>query len=307
MLCYNIVKEGDSLKTYKSIRGNGVYVVFSILLMCDLLTLAIINITNSYILTSLLKVFLVGCNIYQLYYLFLSVSLKYTLDNEKLNIIGLCGIKKISLPIKNILGYKIENGKIRGVKLSGFGRNSFALGKSVIHKIGTTSMYITNSKNIMYLNVDDSNYAISPENVLELEKELNSKGIKSLDWEQSSKVNGSLHKEKRFFIPFFIVSILVLVLTLNPFLLYLKNMLPARMPLNFDAAFKPMEFGTGKQFALSQMMYGVLNMAVLFCMYYAAYFYAKYDKKSAYRLIYIPLIVSAFFLFIQFKILITFK
>lgn len=295
------------MKTYKSIKGNGVYVIFSVLLICDVLTLAIINLSNSYILTSLLKVFLVGCNLYQLYFLFLSVSLKYTLDEKNLNILGLCGLKKISIPLNNIKGYKIVNGKIKGVKLSGFGKNTFALGKSVIHKIGTTSMYVTNSKNIVFLNADDINYAISPENVDELEKELNAKGINIIEWEQNFKGNGNLHRDKRFFIPLLIVSVLVLILTVNPFILYLKNMLPARMPLNFDAAFKPMEVGTGKQFALNQMIYGVLNMAVLFCMYYAAYFYAKYDKKSAYKLIYIPLIISLIFLFIQIKILVTFS
>jgi len=72
------------------------------------------------------------------------------------------------------------------------------------------------------------------------------------------------------------------------------------MPLNFDAKFNPIKIGTGKQFAFTQMIYGVLNMALLFCMYYASYFCAKYDRKSAYKYIYLALIVAMIFLIMQF-------
>jgi hypothetical protein len=84
-------------------------------------------------------------------------------------------------------------------------------------------------------------------------------------------------------------------------------MIPNNMPLNFDAKFNPIKMGTSKQFAFTQMIYGVLNMALLFCMYYASYFCAKYDRKSAYKFIYLSLIVAMIFLIMQFKILINFR
>jgi hypothetical protein len=79
------------------------------------------------------------------------------------------------------------------------------------------------------------------------------------------------------------------------------------MPMSFDSKFTAIQFGTGKQFAFKQMVYGLFNMAILFCMYYAAYFCAKYDRKSSYKFIYISLILTLALLTIQIKILVTFR
>ena len=73
------------------------------------------------------------------------------------------------------------------------------------------------------------------------------------------------------------------------------------MPLSFNSNFEPARYGTGKQFAFKQMIYGVLNMAILFCMYYASYFYAKYDRKSANKFIYVSFIVSIVFFLFQLR------
>src|SRR3712207_9114827 len=82
-------------------------------------------------------------------------------------------------------------------------------------------------------------------------------------------------------LPFILVSVIIVIFTVTPLLLYVNGTLPAKMPLSFNAAFNPIRMGTGKQFAFKQAIYGVLNMGILFCMYYAAHFHAKYDKKSA--------------------------
>jgi hypothetical protein len=83
--------------------------------------------------------------------------------------------------------------------------------------------------------------------------------------------------------------------------MYVKGVIPNEMPLSFNASFEPAKIGTARQFAFKQMTFGVLNMAVLFCMYYAAHFHAKYDKKSANRYIYISLIISAVFFLMQLR------
>jgi len=113
----------------------------------------------------------------------------------------------------------------------------------------------------------------------------------------------SMYKDKKFKTPLFLTSAIIIIITLNPLILYLTHKLPNIMPLTFDASFKPVTMGTDKQFAFAQMTYGALNMALLFCMYYAAYFCAKYDKKTAYRYLYIALAVAALFLFLQLRIL----
>lgn len=107
-------------------------------------------------------------------------------------------------------------------------------------------------------------------------------------------------------IPFVTVSIIALALTVIPLILYLKGLIPEDMPLSFNRKFEPVKMGSGKQFAFKQTTYGVLNMAILFCMYYAAYFYAKYDRKSANLYIYLSLIISSAFFLMQLKIVFQF-
>ena len=292
---------------YVSKRGRGLGFILLTTVLYNILILILLKFTNSYVVASLLKIILVACNIYQIYYMLLYVSLKCSIDDQNLIIHAIGSLKKIIVPLNEIEGYTTASGTIKGVKLYGIASNSFAMGRFVIDKIGISRMFVTENKNIIYLKTVNMNYGVSPENFEEFEKTLISHNLSKIEWEY--KVNSSyhLHKDKHFIVPFIIVSIIILILTLNPFILYLKDMLPGTMPLNFDAKFNPIKMGTGKQFAFTQMIYGVLNMALLFCMYYASYFCAKYDRKSAYKFIYLSLIVAIIFLIVQFKILINFR
>lgn len=290
---------------YKPAKGIGLYYLVVVLLANDVLIILGSILVNSYVLSSLLKIFLILLNIYLIYYIIVAFSLKYGLDDENMYVFRF--LKNNKIPLSNIEGYKIENGRINGVRLSGFGTSSFALGKSVVKNIGTTNMFVTNNSNILYVKCGDLNYAVSPKEFDLFLSHLKSRGISNFEWELRVNKDISLHKDRRFMIPFIFVSIVISILTLNPFILYLRNKLPAVMPLNFDSSFLAVEFGSGKQFAFNQMIYGVLNMAVLFCMYYAAHFYAKYDKKSSYKFIYASLIIALAFLLIQLKILHTFR
>ncbi|MCY6371802.1 PH domain-containing protein [Clostridium ganghwense] len=294
------------MKAYKNKKGKGVYSILSYIITVNLCTLLLINLIDIYVILSLIKVFLILANVYGIYYLFLNFTLKYLLDDENLYIVGLWGLKKIIIPFSSIEGYKCSKDIIHGVKLSGIGRNNFALGRFVVDKIGTTRMFVTCSKGVIYLKTEDVNYAISPENTEEFKKLLEKKGSEYLDWEYKPNKELSLHKEKEFMLPFILVSVIIVIFTLTPFILYLKQMLPAEMPINFNAKFEAVKMGTGKQFAFKQMTYGVLNMAILFCMYYAAHFHAKYDKKSAHRYIYASLIISSAFFLMQIKTLLQF-
>jgi hypothetical protein len=291
--------------TYKPTKGIGVFHIIGTMLLCDVLIMIMIFLINSYVISSLMKLFLIIFNVYQVYYILLFTTLRYGIDDENIYILDI--FKKNKIPYENIEGYKINSGNINGIKLSGFCTNFFALGKTFVKKIGTTNMYVTSNKNIVYLKSSNTTFAISPLNYEEFEKAINLKGIQTLEWEYKWNKDVSLHKDKSFMIPFFIVSIIVVILTLNPFVLYLMNKLPQTMPLSFDSSFLPLEIGTGKQFAFSQMVYGVLNMAIQFCMYYASYFYAKYDRKSTKKFIYAALAISTAFLLIQIRILHAFK
>ncbi|MBU3189687.1 PH domain-containing protein [Clostridium bowmanii] len=294
----------DSYVT-KGKRGIGFMLLMGVLY--NILIIILLKITNSYIVASLLKLLLVACNIYIIYYILLYSSLKYTINEENIVIYAIGSLKKIILPLNEIEGYTMSSGTIKGVKLYGIAASSFALGRFVIDKIGISRMFVTDNKNIIYLKTKNMNYGVSPVDYNSFEEALEGHDIHRAEWKYKVNNSYNLHKDKYFILPLMLVSIIILILTLNPFILYLKHLIPNTMPLNFDAQFSPIKMGTGKQFAFTQMIYGVLNMALLFCMYYASYFCAKYDRKSAYKFIYISLFVAIIFLIMQFKILINFR
>jgi len=293
------------MEIYKPCKGKGIYYILGLLILYEILFTVGLLAVNSYVLSILLKIALVIFTAYQLYYILVYTTLKYAADDKNIYIINF--IKMIKIPYEEIHCYKVEEGNIHGVKLTGLSTSNFALGKSVVKKIGTTNMYVTSNKNIIYIKVNEKNYAITPQDFENFKNNLDYNHIKESDWDQFQGKQISLHKDKGFMTPFILSSIIITILTLNPFILYLTNKLPSSMPLNFDSSFFPVDQGTGKQFAFNQMIYGVLNMAILFCMYYASHFYAKYDKKSAKKYIYISLLIAAAFLIIQIRILLTFR
>ena len=295
------------MDSYISKRGRGLGFMLLVTTLYNILILILLKFTNSYIVASLLKLILVSCNIYQVYYMLLYSSLKCTIDNENLKIYAIGSLKKVIVPLNEIEGYTISAGTIKGVKLYGIASNSFAMGRFVIDKIGTSRMFVTDNKNIFYIKTKHMNYAVSPLDYKSFEAALIHHDVHQVEWKYKVNNNYNLHKDKHFILPLILVSLVILTLTLNPLILYLKHRIPSTMPLNFDSKFKPIKIGTGKQFAFIQMIYGVLNMALLFCMYYASYFCAKYDRKSAYKYIYLSLIVATIFLIMQFKILINFR
>lgn len=295
------------MDSYVSKRGRGLAVMLLMTALYNILIIILLEFTNSYIVASLLKLILVSCNVYQVYYMLLYSSLKCTIDGDKLKIYAIGSLKKVIVPLNEIEGYTISSGIIKGVKLNGIATSNFAMGRFVIDKIGISRMFVTDNKNIFYIKTKHMNYAVSPLEYKEFEETLIHHDVQIVEWKYKVNNSYNLHKDKHFIIPLMIVSIIILILTLNPLILYLKDVLPNTMPLTFDTKFKPLRIGTGKQFAFTQMIYGVLNMALLFCMYFASYFCAKYDRKSAYKYIYISLLVAMIFLIMQFKILINFR
>ncbi|MDP4145893.1 MAG: PH domain-containing protein [Bacillota bacterium] len=295
------------MERFSSVKGNAYKYILLITVLCNAFFVFISFFINSYIAAIFIRIFLVVFNLYQLYYLLLSIFVEYQVSNDRLDIVALTGFKDVSLNLKDITMYSRISGNINGVRLSGYGRDSFALGNFVISKIGLVHMYVTSSRDMFYLKEKDETYAVSPEDAEKFENILIEKGVKKGEWEGVKIKSSQLYKDKRFMVPFFVVSFAIIALCLIPVVLYLRNVLPVKMPISFDTKFMPAKWGTGKQFAFQQMIYGAYNAGILFCMYYAAYFNAKYSRKLAYKYIYLSLIITVTFLFMQFKMLITFR
>lgn len=288
-------------------QGHGAWYIAIVTVIIDAILAVILKFSNSYEIALVIQVFFVVFNIYQLYYFFIYLSINYVVENEELKIISLFGMKKINIPFSEIKCYKIFSGKIKGIKLSGYGADDFAIGRSVIEKTGTTYMYVTNSKNIVYINTNGMNYGLSPKDIDNFLQCLSIKDVCETNYEYKSARSINLFKDKKFAIPFAICTILIAIITIYPILRYLNHTIPAVMPMSFDSKFQPISFGTGKQFAFKQMTLGLLNLTILLCMYYASVFISRYDKKAVYKYIYVTLILSIVFLIVQGKIFLTFR
>lgn len=208
---------------YKPLKGKDIYHIISITIATIILVNFGIIVLNSYIFSNLLKVFLLVFCIYQLYYIITWFYLKYGTDYENVYIFK--PFKKIKICLKEIEGYKKHSGNINGIKLSGFILKNFSIGKCAIKNIGITNLFITSNKNVFYLKTKKGNYAISPKEFDDFEKFLNSYNIKPIDFEYKPNNGINLHKDKFFIMPFILNSIIIIIFTLNPFILYLSGKL----------------------------------------------------------------------------------
>ncbi|WP_346920363.1 PH domain-containing protein [Clostridium sp. UBA7339] len=260
---------------------------------------------DSYLMLSLIRVMLVICNIFYLYHIGVWLTVKYEITNSEVRISALGGLKKVILPLSDVECYTVEKGKIRGISLSGISSNKFAIGRIAVKNLGTARMFVTSGSGVIYLKTQDISYAVSPKNSEKFLEILEGLGIEENTWTKKYNKVSRLHKDKKFMYPLILTSTIILFTTFFPMVLYILNKLPDVMPLVINVSKEAGEVGTDKQFAFAQMLYGLLNMAVMFCMYYAAHFCAKYDKKSAYRYIYISLLVAIVFLYIQMRLIMS--
>lgn len=298
--------EGDDVKSYKASKGTGIYSIIQIIVLYDIVFGMMYHFINSYELLNLIKFAIVVFNVYELYYIIIYRTVSYSMDDENFYINSMFGLKNVKIPLSSILAYQKSNGHIKGVKLMGHGKNNFAIGRSFIYDVGTTNMFVTSNKNIIYLHTENENYGISPENFNDFEVKVKLKGIEHKSW-KNSFANISVARDRKFVTIFLVASLVAIIITLNPIVIYLMGRIPDRMPLVFNSDFTPSLFGTARQFAFKQMSYGILNMAILFCMYYAGCLYGKYDKKLSYKLILISLAVAVVFLFMQIRIILNFR
>ncbi|AAK79272.1 hypothetical protein BJV85_002696 [Clostridium acetobutylicum] len=287
-------------------KGFSTLIILGITLGIDLIFSLLSTFINTYIVLRILEIFIVFFNIYQLYYILKSLTLKYCYDNENFYVLWCFGIRRVTIPFKEIEAYNVSHGEIKGVKLWGYGRNFFALGTFSVNDIGIVNMFVTATKNVIYIKCNSSIYGISPEKCDEVKNFLEKRKLVLKNWTYEKRNKVSLSKDRHFDILIFLISIVILMVTIIPFILYLRGVMPHKMPLSFDSNFKPMIYGTSREFAFKHMMYGAYNMIIFFCIYYSAYFYARYSKKLAYRLMYISFLVAFIFLIFQFKIYVTY-
>lgn len=287
-------------------RGFSALIIFAITALVDILFIIASLFVNNYIILNILELFAAIFNICQIYYIIKSLTLKYCYDEKNIYIVWCFGIKKITIAFEKIKMYNVFHGEVKGVKVWGYGRNAFALGTFFVNDTGIVNMFVTSTKDIFYIKTDHGIYGISPEDSNEVKKVFSEHNIILNSWKYEKKPKISLSRDRRFVILTVCISIIILIITIVPFILYWRGIIPGKMPLSFDSSFKPTMYGTAREFAFKQMMYGAYNMAIFFCVYYAAYLYSKYSKKIAYRLMYGCLLIAIIFSIFQIKVFMTY-
>ncbi|WCM71439.1 PH domain-containing protein [Clostridium perfringens] len=195
---------------------------------------------------------------------------------------------------------------MNGFKLSGFGKHKYCFGRCVVHNVGIARMFVTSSKRVIYIHTEDISYGLSPDEFEKFKELIVSKGIKEESFKVKVNNARAIIRDKGFYIPFIITSLLILGIILIPSILYLSGAMPDKMPIDFSAHFIPCTIGSAKDFVGRQIIYGIMNMILLVCIYYASHFCAKYDKKLAQRYIYLSLIISLVFLVSQIQTLVNY-
>ncbi|MGL5820209.1 MAG: PH domain-containing protein [Sarcina sp.] len=294
------------MKSFSVKKGYAGRELIVYLLLCDTIMFILLNIIEGYIETRIIGLVMFFFTIWCFYYIMLNYSITYQISDDKFIINAFGGLKKIKLNFSDINGFVLREEYIDGFKMYGVGKNRYAFGKMVVKGVGATRAFVTNPKKIIYLHTEGDSYAVSPSDIDGMLEVLFSENIPIKEFETKINIQRDLFKNKKFLslviITFVIISFIIIV----PFILYLFNCLPGKMPLIFDTTFSAVVFGTGKEFAIKQMVTGIGIIIIFICIYYTSYFIAKYDVKIAIRYIYIPFIISLLMAFIQMQILINY-
>lgn len=297
------------MEIFRPAKGKGLIFLCLFTAIFDVAIFILIKLSNTYELSGALTLLMILFTIFALYYIIEDISLKYELTKEALVINRFWGIRKVTIPINEIRAFRlhdIKDGNVNGVRISGCFVKSVEFGKTMIDKMGTTYNFVTNNSRIIFINTDQMNYCISPKESNKFIDKISMYGIKSNEFTDVGLRSEKLYKEKKYIALIIVCAILLIFVPSIPIVLYLRGKLPALMPLSFDKNFIAVKYGTAKQFVFKQIIYGVLNMAVFFCFYFASYFYQKYDKKTAYTYIYIGALICISIMLFQLKILYTF-
>ncbi|HHD2752501.1 TPA: PH domain-containing protein [Clostridium perfringens] len=291
---------------FKARRGQGVLEVLAYFLLGNALLAILNDIMNGYLERNLVIVASFVYSTICIYYILLDLSLAYEVNDDYIEINCFKGLKKLRINFKDINGFLEQDNFINGFKLSGFGKHKYCFGRCVVHNVGLARMFVTSGKRVIYIHTEDISYGLSPDEFEKFKELIISKGIKEESFKVKINNAREIIKDKGFYIPFIITSLIVLAIILIPSILYLSGIMPDKMPIDFNAHFIPCTFGSAKDFAGRQIIYGIMNMILLVCIYYASHFCAKYDKKLAQRYIYVSLIISLVFLISQIQTLLNY-
>lgn len=291
---------------FRARRGHGIIELMAYFVVGNALLVILNNILNGYLEKNLV---LVASLIYSgicIYYILLDLFLVYEVNDDYIEINCFKGLKKLRINFKDINGFLEQDKFINGFKLSGFGKHKYCFGRCVVHNVGLARMFVTCGKRVIYIHTEEMSYGLSPEKFNEFKNLIVSKGIKEESFEVKINNARDIVKDKSFYIPFIVTSVVILVIILIPLILYFTGNMPNKMPLDCNSHFIPCTFGSGKDFTMRQTIYGIMNMVLLVCMYYAGHFCAKYDRKLAKRYIYISLVIALVFLGSQMQALLNY-
>lgn len=232
-----------------------------------------------------------------LYHILLAKTLKFRWAESALYIEGFFGLYRVVLPVESMLRYTRRITLISRSGLLGSITRKYYIGNIIVNDMGKMMLFITNSKNSIYLSTMKGIYGISPEAPDEFCAHLDRLGIplaEEPDYLDSAD-RGRARKKYNQILARSAFSLAIA--TLGPLALYNARMLPPYL-MTWDAANPKAIYITVGSFITSHLWYCLFTFAVLVVSGFASKFFKRLDPYYYYRVLYLP--ASMVFLLIVF-------
>ncbi|MFZ2257448.1 MAG: PH domain-containing protein [Clostridiaceae bacterium] len=278
---------------YKPEKNNIKMIIMAILLLVDAVIIALFISMGSARIKGMLTFVFLLINLYGGYFLMLSITLKYTLSDKELTITGVYGLKKIQIPVAEILSWSRKISLLENLGM-GFATARFALGKGFDNTGEQAELFITSSKKVIYLKTNRGNYGISPEKVDEFVVQLKELGIaQQMGMERhylksdQNRGHGALNQLTLYCI------LLTAILLMIPLAMYVSGLLPDLVQVS------TVGYMTRAHYLESVLTRGLIALLMLLVAYGVTIMLSNIEGKYYYRIMLLPLGFVVILLFLE--------
>ncbi|ETA80380.1 PH domain-containing protein [Youngiibacter fragilis] len=237
------------------------------------------------------------------YFVTLVRTLQYRLTNDALHIEGLFGLVHEVIPVNSIRGYTRRITLISKTGLMGYIVRKYYIGSSYVDGVGNVKMYITSSRNSIYIGTDLGIFGISPEAPLAFSAHMDDLNVPLVEKLEYNKSFDHAWSERRFRQLLRYVCIVLVLAAVLPLLAKSAGFLPPYVPEVFSGG-KRTSFMPTEAYLRNHIWFSGLNAVILAAAAVISRYYKKIDTIYYYRLLYAPLAMTLAIMVLMVNVLI---
>lgn len=263
------------------------------LLLIDLVVIALFLIADSQSIKGLLVFLFLILNLYGAYFLILLMTLKFRLTDKEFIITGAFDLKKIRIPVGDILSW---SRRITLLENAGTSLHTarFALGKGLDGNGDPADLFITSSKKAIFIRTQRGNFGISPENAEEFTARLRELGIMQQVGSERSYMNKHNNDGRAPLNQLTIYCILLTaILLLLPVIMHFLNLLPDWVPLSVN------QYITRGAYLESVITKGLAALLLIVTSYGIVVLLSASQGRYYFRIMLAPLVSVVILLFLE--------